>query len=128
MAGFLAQNVLDGMLTTWSAADLDRVLDGSVLLLDVRSRAEFEVGHLPGSLNVPHTELRDLLAEVVLAADGRPVRVLCASGFRSYLAHRVLRAAGLDSASLDGGLMTLRAARPDAPIVMDSAREPVPAS
>ena len=59
MAGFLAQNVLDGLLTTWSAADLDRVLDGSVLLLDVRSRAEFEVGHLPGALNVPHTELRD---------------------------------------------------------------------
>jgi NADPH-dependent 2,4-dienoyl-CoA reductase/sulfur reductase-like enzyme/rhodanese-related sulfurtransferase len=128
MAAFLAQNVLDGMLTLWSAADLDSVLDGSVLLLDVRSPAEFGTGHLPGAINVPHTELRDRLDEVVAAAEGRPVRANCASGFRSYLAHRVLVAAGLDSASLDGGLMTLRAARPDAPIVMDSAHELVMAS
>ena len=128
MAGFLAQNVLDGMLTTWSAAELDSVLDDSVLLLDVRSGKEFAVGHLPGSLNVPHTRIRDRIDEVVAAADGRPVRVLCASGFRSYLAHRVLTAHGLDSASLDGGLTTLRAARPDAPIVVDSLREPVLAS
>jgi NADPH-dependent 2,4-dienoyl-CoA reductase/sulfur reductase-like enzyme/rhodanese-related sulfurtransferase len=128
MAAFLAQNVLDGMLTLWSAADLDSVLDGSVLLLDVRSPKEFGTGHLPGALNVPHTDLRDRLDEVVAAAAGRPVRVNCASGFRSYLAHRVLTAAGLDSASLDGGLMTLRAARPDAPIMMDSAHEPVMAS
>jgi NADPH-dependent 2,4-dienoyl-CoA reductase/sulfur reductase-like enzyme/rhodanese-related sulfurtransferase len=128
MAAFMAQNLLDGTLTTWSAADLDAMLDGSVLLLDVRSAREFEVGHLPGAMNVPHTELRERLDAVVSEAAGRPVRVLCASGFRSYLAHRVLVAAGLDSASLDGGLITLRAARPDAPIVMDSAREPVLAS
>jgi rhodanese-related sulfurtransferase len=128
MAGFLAQNVLDGMLTTWSAAELDSVLDGSVLLLDVRSAREFAVGHLPGALNVPHTKLRGRIDEVVEAAAGRPVRALCASGFRSYLAHRVLTAHGLDSASLDGGLTTLLAARPDAPIVVDSVREPVLAS
>jgi rhodanese-related sulfurtransferase len=65
---------------------------------------------------------------VVEAAAGRPVRALCASGFRSYLAHRVLTAHGLDSASLDGGLTTLLSARPDAPIVVDSVREPVLAS
>ncbi|MDA8436694.1 MAG: FAD-dependent oxidoreductase [Actinomycetales bacterium] len=128
MAGFLAQNVLDGMLTTWSAAELDSVLDGSVLLLDVRSAREFAVGHLPGALNVPHTRLRGRIDEVVEAAAGRPVRALCASGFRSYLAHRVLTSHGLDSASLDGGLTTLLAARPDAPIVVDSVREPVLAS
>jgi NADPH-dependent 2,4-dienoyl-CoA reductase/sulfur reductase-like enzyme/rhodanese-related sulfurtransferase len=128
MAGFLAQNVLDGMLTTWSAADLDEILDGSALLLDVRSAVEFAAGHLPGALSIAHTEIRDRLDEVASAAAGRPVRVYCASGFRSYLAHRVLVAHGLDSASLDGGLMTLRAARPRTPFVMDSTREPVAAS
>ncbi len=128
MAGFLAQNVLDGMLTTWSASDLDTVLDGSALLLDVRSAKEFQVGHLPGAMNVAHTELRDRIEDVRARAAGRPVRVLCLSGFRSYLAHRVLVAHGIDSASLDGGLLTLRAVRPDAPIVMDSADVPVMAS
>ena len=67
-------------------------------------------------------------AEIFTLSAGRPIRVNCASGFRSYLAHRVLTAHGLDSASLDGGLTTLRAARPDAPIVVDFVREPAPAS
>ncbi len=118
MAGFVAQNVLDGTLALWYPDDLDKVLD-SALVLDVRSRGEFASGHLPGALNVPHTELRDRLDEVRAAADGRPVRVHCASGFRSYLAHRVLVQAGLDSANLSGGMLTLSAARPDLELVRD---------
>ena len=38
MAAFLAQNVLDGTLTLWSAVDAESMLDGSVLLLDARRR------------------------------------------------------------------------------------------
>lgn len=68
---------------------------------------------------MPHTELRARLDEVRAAAAGRPVRVHCASGVRSYLAHRVLAQAGLDSANLSGGLLTLRAARPDVTLVRD---------
>ena len=77
---------------------------------------------------MPHTELREHIGEVVDAAAGRPVRVHCASGFRSYLAHRVLTAHGLDSASLDGGLQTLLAARPGLPLVIGPDRSPVMAS
>ena len=79
----------------------------------------YAAGHLPGGLNVPHTELRGRLDEVVAAAAGRPVRVHCASGFRSYLAHRVLDHAGIDSANLSGGLLTLQATRPDVELVTD---------
>lgn len=118
MAGFVAQNVLDGTLRLWYAEDLDKVLD-SALVLDVRSPREFAAGHLPGALNVPHTQLRERLDEVRAAAAGRPVRVHCLSGFRSYLAHRVLDQAGLDSANLSGGLLTLQAARPDLALVTD---------
>jgi NADPH-dependent 2,4-dienoyl-CoA reductase/sulfur reductase-like enzyme/rhodanese-related sulfurtransferase len=112
MAGFVAQNVLEGTLRLWYPWDLDEVLDDA-LVLDVRSPAEYASGHLPGALNVPHTKVRERLEEIRAAAGGRPVRVHCASGVRSYLAHRVLTAAGLDSANLSGGLLTLRAARPD---------------
>ncbi|MBI1379075.1 MAG: pyridine nucleotide-disulfide oxidoreductase [Frankiales bacterium] len=113
MAGFLAQNVLDGTVVLWTEADLETVTDGSVLLVDVRSAREYAGGTLPGAINVPHTALRDRLDEVLAAADGRPVRLFCASGFRSYLAHRALVGHGVDSASLDGGLKTLAAARRD---------------
>ncbi|MFC6239201.1 FAD-dependent oxidoreductase [Longivirga aurantiaca] len=123
MAGFMAQNILDGTLRAWGPDDLDGFGD-DVLLLDVRSEVEVEGGHLPGSYNVPHTELRDHLDDVRQAAAGRPVRVLCASGFRSYLAHRVLAQNGFDSASLDGGLMTLRAQRPGLVLQRGAARMP----
>lgn len=117
MAAFVAQNVLDGTLRLWYPEELDKVLE-SALVLDVRSAREFAAGHLPGALNVPHTQLRARLDEVRAAAAGRPVRVHCLSGFRSYLAHRVLDQAGLDSANLSGGLLTLQAARPDLTLVV----------
>ena len=108
LAGMLGANVLDGTLRLWYADDVDEVLR-TALVLDVRSREEFATEHLPNALNVPHTELRERLDEVETAADGRPVRVLCASGVRSAIAHRVLVQAGFDSASLSGGTLTLRA-------------------
>jgi NADPH-dependent 2,4-dienoyl-CoA reductase/sulfur reductase-like enzyme/rhodanese-related sulfurtransferase len=106
MLGFVAQNVLDGTMPQWHAADLDEVAATS-LVLDVRSSAEHASGHLDGALNVPHTELRARLDEVRAAAGGRPVAVHCASGVRSYLATRVLLAAGLDARNLSGGWLTL---------------------
>jgi NADPH-dependent 2,4-dienoyl-CoA reductase/sulfur reductase-like enzyme/rhodanese-related sulfurtransferase len=112
LAGMVAANVLDGTLRLWYAQDLPTVRQ-TALLLDTRSRREYRAGHLPGSLNIPHTELRDRLDEVRRAAAGRPVRVLCASGVRSALAHRILAQAGFDSASLSGGLLTLRAVHRD---------------
>lgn len=109
LAGMAASNVVDGTLRLWYASELDDVAS-SALVLDVRSRAEFATGHVPGALNVPHTELRARIDEVRTAAAGRPVRALCGSGVRSHIAHRILAQAGLDSASLSGGMLTLRAA------------------
>jgi NADPH-dependent 2,4-dienoyl-CoA reductase/sulfur reductase-like enzyme/rhodanese-related sulfurtransferase len=113
MAGFAASNVVDGDFALWHGTELDAdgaPTDGTVLL-DVRSPEEFDRGHLPGALNIPHTQLRDRLDEV---PPGVPVSVYCASGFRSYLALRVLRQSGWhDVRSLSGGLTTLKLERPD---------------
>src|SRR5690625_5091928 len=112
MLGFVAQNVLDGTMPQWQAQGLDTVLADS-LVLDVRSADEYAQGHLDGALNVPHTELRERLAEVREAAQGRPVSVHCASGVRSYLATRILRGEGIDARNLSGGWLTLLSVRPD---------------
>ncbi|QEE60543.1 pyridine nucleotide-disulfide oxidoreductase [Salinibacterium sp. dk2585] len=111
LAGMAGENLLNGTLSLWHAAELESVTS-EALVLDVRSRAEFASGHIPGSLNTPHTELRDRMQEVRDAAAGRPVRALCASGVRSNIAHRQLVQAGLDSATLSGGILTLKAALP----------------
>ena len=112
MAGFIAENVLDGTTTQWHSQDIGSYDAATHLLVDVRSAKEFCTGHLPGAINIPHTELRERLSELVTQANGRQVWVYCASGFRSYLAHRVLAGHGIDSATLDGGLQTLRAVAP----------------
>ncbi|NLA65760.1 MAG: FAD-dependent oxidoreductase [Leucobacter sp.] len=108
LAGMVGENVRRNTLSLWYAQDVDAVLE-QALVLDVRSRSEFATGALPGALNIPHTELRERLDEVRAAAGDRAVRVLCASGVRSAIAHRVLVQAGFDSASLSGGTLTLRA-------------------
>lgn len=112
LAGMVGANVQDGTLRIWDARDLDSVAD-TALILDVRTDAEVATGILPGALHIPHTELRTRLNEVRSAAEGRPVRVMCASGVRSAIAHRVLAQAGFDSASLAGGMLTLRAVLAD---------------
>jgi rhodanese-related sulfurtransferase len=109
MAGLFGENVLSGTTRLWYPWEIEQVL-ASALVLDTRSPDEFATGHLPGALNIAHTELRGRLDEVREAAAGRPVRVMCASGVRSYLAHRVLAENGFDSATLSGGILTLRTA------------------
>jgi len=123
MAGFAASNLLAGDFAVWHGSDLDGDgrpgTDGAVLL-DVRSAGEYASGHLPGALNIAHTALRERLAEVPA---GAAVRVYCASGFRSYLALRILRQSGWDDvASLSGGLTTLRLERPDLTLITGAAK------
>ncbi len=126
LAGMVGANVLDGTLRLWHAQDLAAVRE-QALLLDVRSAEEVAGGAVRGSLHIPHTELRERMDDVRQAAAGRPVRVLCASGVRSAIAHRVLTGAGLDSASLSGGMLTLRAVLGDRAEEMLEARQAVPA-
>ncbi|MFT0848000.1 FAD-dependent oxidoreductase [Actinomycetaceae bacterium L2_0104] len=108
MVGMVGSNVMDGLLPLWYAEEWKDWRERA-LVLDVRSMTEFSTGHLPGALNIPHTQLRERMEEVRIASNGRPVRVLCQSGVRSHIANRILANAGFDTASLSGGMLTVRA-------------------
>ena len=70
-------------------------------LLDVRSTAEHQKGHIPGSLSVP---LEGLRAQLKKLEPGSAVVTWCDSGRRGYLASRILLASGfVDVANLEGG-------------------------
>ncbi|MEX1994146.1 MAG: rhodanese-like domain-containing protein [Steroidobacteraceae bacterium] len=67
--------------------------DQALVVLDVRTAAEFAEGHVPGARNIPHTELAARIAE--LEGDrARDIVVYCRSGNRSAQALGTLRAAG----------------------------------
>lgn len=85
-------------------ATIQAAIDAGAVLLDVRSAAEFDAGHLPGARNVPVGQLGGAVAE--LKQSGRPVVVYCASGTRAGMAARLLRSGGV-AVVLDLG--TLRA-------------------
>ena len=67
--------------------------DRSLVVLDVRTPEEFAAGHVPGAINIPHTELAARIAELGDARD-RDVVVYCRTGRRSELALGVLEQSG----------------------------------
>jgi rhodanese-related sulfurtransferase len=76
----------------------------AVTVIDVRSPAEFETVHIPGSLNVPLNMLDEHAEAIAARLDGNVV-LLCQSGPRSTQARRQLAGVGAEGARvLDGGI------------------------
>jgi NADPH-dependent 2,4-dienoyl-CoA reductase/sulfur reductase-like enzyme/peroxiredoxin family protein/rhodanese-related sulfurtransferase/TusA-related sulfurtransferase len=104
MAGFAAQNILDGLVrtTTWEYV---HEADKSVLfLLDVRTPAEFATGSIPGAVNIPLDSLRERIAEI---PKDRTVILFCRVGLIAYNAARILEAKGITNYfNLSGGYET----------------------
>lgn len=67
--------------------------DQALVVLDVRTAAEYFEGHVPGALNIPHTELAARIAELS-AARSSDIVVYCRSGKRAAQALTVLEGAG----------------------------------
>ena len=100
MAGFMIDNISNG-LKQWHLADADTLpKDGSVTLLDTRTAGEYNRGHIDGFKNIPVDELRERLSEL---EPGKSVYVICQSGLRSYIATRILEGNGFDAYNFAGG-------------------------
>ena len=69
------------------------------IILDVRSQAEYDAGHVPGAVLIPHDQLAARLAE--LDRD-RWVLVYCKSGRRAGIAEDVLVKSGFDVRQIEG--------------------------
>lgn len=65
--------------------------DAAPLILDVRSPKEFEQGHVPGAINIPHDQLAQRLEELNIQKTDEVV-VYCRSGRRAANASAVLKA------------------------------------
>lgn len=75
------------------------------LILDVRTSAEFNSGHVPNAVNIPHDELASRLVELDSEMD-RPIVVYCKSGTRAGKAASVLLEGGYTEIfHLEGDMM-----------------------
>ncbi|MFW9940671.1 MAG: FAD-dependent oxidoreductase [Candidatus Thorarchaeota archaeon] len=101
MAGFVAANYLKQDMPIWHWHDYSTISSNGGLLLDVRTKEEFEARTIEGSVNIPIEELRKRLDE--LSVD-KPIYVYCEVGYRSYLALRILLQSGFKEVyELTGG-------------------------
>jgi peroxiredoxin family protein/TusA-related sulfurtransferase/rhodanese-related sulfurtransferase len=100
IAGYVASNRLRGdtELVQWhEIEDLDPETQG---ILDVRTDVERSLGHIPGSVHIPQTELRERLDEL---SREKEWIIYCAIGQRAYIAERVLKQNGYRVKNLTGG-------------------------
>ena len=100
---------LDGPDANWqtiTAAQASSMMAGtdSFILLDVRTRAEFQQRHIDGALLIPYDEIMDR-AQAELPDKDAVILIYCQSGRRSALAAASLAALGYTNIYDFGGIM-----------------------
>ncbi|WP_456289930.1 CoA-disulfide reductase [Paenibacillus sp. AK002] len=106
-AGYVAANILDGLVDTVQWHEIDDLVGKGATLIDVREPKERESGYIQGSINIPLNDLRSRLKEL---PENETLYVTCQVGLRGYLAARILTEHGFRVKNLDGGWKTYSSA------------------
>ena len=74
------------------------------IILDVRTQEEYDEGHIPGAIVIPHEEITER-AEDVLTDKDQLILVYCRSGRRSKIAAEALVKLGYTNIQEFGGII-----------------------
>ena len=102
MLGYIAENMMSGLLETAQWSQIDEFEDRGFLLVDVRTSSEYAAGSIPGALSMPVDEIRNRVAELT----NKDVLVHCQVGQRGHTATMLLKELGFNAVNLDGGYLT----------------------
>ncbi len=106
MAGFVAENILQERLRVFYWNEFDKIGKDDVLL-DVRTKEEFDRGNINGAINIPVDNLRERINELDTSKN---IFIYCQAGLRGYLAQRILTQNGFDKVlNLSGGYQLWKA-------------------
>lgn len=106
MAGYTAENILEQRFQPFYPEDVPGIDLQKALLLDVRTKEEFENGSIPGAVNIPLDSLRE---EWKRLNKNQPIYLFCQIGLRGYLASRILTQNGFTQVqNLSGGYQLWR--------------------
>jgi len=94
------------MWRTVSQEEAMKIMDEETdyVILDVRTQAEYDEGHIPGAVLVPHDTIKGDVPE--LPDKKQLILVYCRSGNRSKQAAQALADAGYESVVEFGGIST----------------------
>lgn len=96
--------ILKSILGMAPKTDYAALMEQGAQIVDVRSKAEYQGGHIPGSMNIPLQNLQTNLSKI---KKDKPVITCCASGMRSASARGILKAKGFKEVYNGGGWMSL---------------------
>jgi rhodanese-related sulfurtransferase len=97
-----------GLFNTLFGKSTDNVaeyVEKGAVILDVRTKGEYQGGHIKNALHIPLQELTNKINQVKKL--NKPVIVYCASGMRSGSATSILKSKGIDAIN-GGGIGSLQ--------------------
>ncbi|HNC71529.1 MAG TPA: rhodanese-like domain-containing protein, partial [Chitinophagales bacterium] len=80
--------------------DFKLAMQNGAQIIDVRTKAEYQSGHIKGSLNIPLNNLSNHYAKL---DKSKTIITCCASGIRSAQAQNILQANGFKEVYNGGG-------------------------
>ena len=88
-----------------TAEEAKQIMDSQegYIILDVRTQEEYDQGHIPGAIQIPHEEIPEK-AEDVLTDKDQLILVYCRSGRRSKLAAEAFVELGYTNIKEFGGI------------------------
>ena len=86
--------------------DYIQLINDGAVILDVRTKGEFQSGHIKGAINIPVDQLRNNLNK--LKDKNKPIITCCASGIRSASAKNILKSNGYSEVYNGGGWFSLQ--------------------
>ncbi|XMB86096.1 CoA-disulfide reductase [Mycoplasmatota bacterium WC44] len=99
IAGYIGENQLNGYdFDMWN--DVDGLINDGAFILDVRTKKEYEKGHIESSINIPVDEIREHLDEL---PKDKHIHIYCAVGQRAHIAVSILASHGYKTSNLGGG-------------------------
>ncbi len=73
--------------------NLQEVISGGATIIDVRTKGEFQSGHLKNSINIPVDKLQHNIQKL---NKNKAIVTCCASGARSASARKILKSNGFE--------------------------------
>ena len=85
--------------------NLQEIISNGAVIVDVRTKGEYQSGHLRNSMNIPLDKLPQNIKKL---NSNKPIITCCASGARSSSARKILKSNGFEKVYNGGSWYSLR--------------------
>lgn len=98
-------NSIKALLGFGPSVDYAQLIKAGATILDVRTKGEYQQGHIKGSVNIPLNTLQSQLSKL---NKNKAIITCCASGMRSAQAKSILKSSGFSEVHNGGGWTSLK--------------------